>query len=269
LPKDVRQLRGYKQRVATENDLVKYREESPDIRFCRSDVDSTPTKEGVTNDPSESVNRLNEVIRRAGERADTRSAVRESLTGGKRQAADFADAIAQQFGVKINWVTSSVFDGVHHAGDIFVNLDSPAPYHVVLGHELVHTLKNTDADLYAQLEALIMPESTMTKESAKFHQYGENTMSANEVYVADVVGNRFGEKQFWRDMAAAEPNLFRRIATVVRSLLEKVAAQFRGDSTKYGDAVRDLNKVRAGISDVMIEYRKRQASMSKQEFAGK
>ncbi|MBQ1784622.1 MAG: PLxRFG domain-containing protein [Gammaproteobacteria bacterium] len=36
LPRDVRQLKGYKQKVLTDADLVKYRNENPDIRFSKS-----------------------------------------------------------------------------------------------------------------------------------------------------------------------------------------------------------------------------------------
>jgi len=56
-------------------------------------------------------------------------------------------------------------------------------------------------------------------------------------------------------MAATEPSLFRRVAQIVKSLISTLSGQFRQDKAEYGDAVRDLNKVRATVSAVMIKYR--------------
>jgi hypothetical protein len=240
---------------------------NPDIRFSpRNEVTSENTAtEGNTN---EGIDQLNEALQKAGETATARRAVLDALTGGKRQAAEFAEALASAFGQTITWVQTdtALFDGVTVNGQLFVDVDSSVPYHIVMGHELTHILRNEHPDLYAQLESMILPDATARSESAEFHRFEEGSVKANEEYVADVVGNRFGERKFWADMAATEPSLFRRVAAIVRSLIQRVTDQFKSDRTLYGDAVKDLNRVRNQVAGVMMEYRRRQKAMSAQEF---
>jgi len=240
---------------------------NPDIRFSpRNEVTSENTAtEGNTN---EGIDQLNEALQKAGETATARRAVLDTLTGGKRQAAEFAEALASAFGQTITWVQTdtALFDGVTVNGQLFVDVDSSVPYHIVMGHELTHILRNEHPDLYAQLESMILPDATARSESAEFHRFEEGSVKANEEYVADVVGNRFGERKFWADMAATEPSLFRRVAAIVRSLIQRVTDQFKSDRTLYGDAVKDLNRVRNQVAGVMMEYRRRQKAMSAQEF---
>ena len=234
--------------------------------YSRSESDKGTSNDGQQN---AAVAELEAAIRAQGETASLQSVMPDSAPG-RRHSSRLAQTLAEEFGVKLHWITGDTFfNGVNYKGEVFIDVDSDTPHHVVLGHELVHTLKKDHLDLYQQLADVIIPRATDTEGSAKAHHKKEGTAAANEEYVADVVGNRFGERQFWEDMAATEPKLFRKVANILKGMLANLVNKFRRDKLQYGDAVKDLNKVRATVSEVMVKFRKRQNKMAQNEFAGK
>lgn len=187
----------------------------------------------------------------------------DSIPTERRDSFTFAAQTARAFqksGV-LNFVEFEQgvtgFNGATVSGQIFIDVNAEQPYHVVLGHELTHVLRRDYADLYQQLEDMIIPQGTAREESARQHGYDMDSRQGREEYVADVVGNRFGESEFWQSMAEANPKGFRRIAQVARSLMQRLADFFRDRSLPVGDAVQDLNRVRSEITKVMSQYKDR------------
>ena len=197
--------------------------------------------------------------------ADIAPVMLDAIPDERRQSAEFALEAARVFqkADKVSFVTfgegTQVFDGATVYGQIVIAENATTPYHIVLGHELTHVLKRDHPDLYAQLEAFIMPKATASKASAKFHGMEVDTPQAREEYISDVVGNRFGEREFWEAMAESNPTGFRRIAQIARSLMQKLSSHFRKSSLATGDEVADLNAVRAEVAKVMGAYRDREA----------
>jgi hypothetical protein len=240
--------------------------ERPDPQVASDGVSGggaeSQVQDGTTGD--EVIDKFNAGLRKAGETVEVRRWLPESGLTGEQE---FTQLIADNLGVDLNWIESNenVFDGAQFGGQTFIDVKSEKPYNVVLGHEFTHVLKREHPDLYQELHDLIIPQATNAKESASDHQYKAGSKKAQEEFVADVVGNRFGEKQFWSDLAAVDPKGFRRIAQAVRAFLDKVLAAFRLKSNKYGDSVKDLEEVRKGVASVMVKYKQQQA-ISKEEF---
>jgi len=168
------------------------------------------------------------------------------------QKADNVTLVAFEEGVE-------GFNGATVGGQIFIDVNAENPYHVVLGHELTHVLKRDYPDLYQQLEELIIPRATAREESARLHGFDIDSEKGREEYVSDVMGNRFGEREFWEEMANQNPKGFRSIARVARSLLEKLADFFRLRSVSSGNGIDDINAIRADLAKVMSKYRDRLA----------
>lgn len=229
------------------------------------DVQFSPRRQPASVDTA--LARIREALRgrqaEAGNDAGIEVVELDSLSGEQRRAADLALEAARAFqksGV-VNFVQFGEgvagFNGATVNGQIFIDTNSEQPHLVVLGHELTHVLRREYPDLYQQLEDMIIPRATAREDSARVHGFDMDSREGREEYVSDVVGNRFGETEFWRAMAEANPKGFRRMAQVARSLLEKVVRFFDSRGVQQGDAVQDLNRIRLEIAKVMSDYKNR------------
>lgn len=196
--------------------------------------------------------------------AGIKIAVLDSLPDRQRESAQFALEAAAAF-QKSDRVTFVEFDkgvagfnGSYYKGQMFIDVNSEAPHHIVFGHELVHNLRAEYPDLYDRLEQSIIPQATKRVTSAQIHGFDVDSKRGREEYVADVVGNRFGERSFWESLASIDPKGFKRIARIANDLINKVTSYFR---LKYVGAeqrgVKDLDRIKSEITSVMAEYKDR------------
>jgi methyl-accepting chemotaxis protein len=160
------------------------------------------------------------------------------------------------------------FDGVTLATKvrdaIFINADrvSSSPMAVV-GHELVHLLKQDRPDLYRQLEFVVRDGANVRQFIADYRaKYANDPTVAKmsdgkieEELVADLVANRLLERGTWEKLAYRRPGVFERLASAVIGYLNDMIARARNLGARDADRyVRDLTKVRDVVADVLAEY---------------
>jgi len=150
------------------------------------------------------------------------------------------------------------FDGAVLSGSdtIFINVNSSRPHIRIFGHELVHSLRASNNEVYRRLVNSLTPlldqagmfdyRLIMSKEGVK------DPALILEEAIGDIVGDRFGESAFWQMLADDNPTMFQQVARIVMDFIDNVIAKLRGDqSLGSKNLVTDLNAVRRAVADVL------------------
>lgn len=188
------------------------------------------------------------------------------------------DRIAGLFGKKIVYVASDlpIIPGEAHADLkqklVFMRPDAKQPHLFLLGHEIVHLLKKEAPALYGKLYDLAKIQSVEgyweghhkwrdRTERAAGREDGLTRAQADEELIADFSGEQFMDSDFWEELAAEEPSLFRKVAKKVKQLIDKVLSVFTksGKNTHY---FHDIELVRKGLVSVLAEYSRQQNTKS-------
>lgn len=148
-------------------------------------------------------------------------------------------------------------------GRIFLNADSRVPHMAVLGHELLHAMRRDRPDLYDMLKARVMAVSRDTgqkdlllqlnREKAGLPKLDQDIL--DEEFIADVVGDRFMEPEFWAAMAKDQPGAFQRVVAAVRRFLDDVIqalTQVRPFNTNA--YLADVRAARDAVAEAMRQY---------------
>ena len=143
------------------------------------------------------------------------------------------------------------------------------PYLFVLGHELLHRMRNEDLKTYEQFRGYLLGDL----QEGAIPRYREDLdrrtgydgtvarMSDKailEEIAADLVGKRLTEESFWTKMADERPSLFARVAQLVRDLLDRVTAAFRADPLPAA-WVKDFDAIRGHIDTMMGQWAEKNA----------
>jgi len=151
------------------------------------------------------------------------------------------------------------FNGVSFDGKIFLNAKANRPAHVIFGHEFLHELKKGNQPAYDKLMDVLEP---MMKNVEGFRN-AENIEASRSVdYVkeelaANLVGNRFAEKSFWRMLMLRAPKHFKAIVELAVKLLSEIHLNITGNAKLAGDEfITDMDKAREAIADAVASYRK-------------
>jgi hypothetical protein len=166
--------------------------------------------------------------------------------------------------VFVRFADKAIFNGVVWAkrpGLIYLNADSRMPLMAVLGHELLHQLRSQDPRLYHELNDRLTQLRTgeFRYRDALQARYANQGMQMPlqwlEELNADIVGDFFNDKQFWRDLAAKDRTLLERIADAVMRLLEDVSQWVMG-TRPLGSAayLKDIDGARAAVVDAMSAF---------------
>lgn len=221
------------------------------------------------NDTS-ALNPLRRALIKAHGRAVEIQAVQpKGLGKGATRARGLQKYVNDVFGRKIEWFTSS--DPLAPAGvtllgrgdRIFVNAGSKTPLEHITGHELVHSLKQSNPQAYEDLAAgvkgLLKGDSDYAKRLRE--QYDKDQIDlhtdVSEEFIAEVVGAHFTEPGFMRELAGAtSPSKFKRIVNQILAWLDKLLAKLKGfkRSKFLNDHVVDANAARravlSGVADM-------------------
>jgi hypothetical protein len=154
---------------------------------------------------------------------------------------------------------------------IYVNADASGAHHlVVFGHELAHQMQTNAPDLWKTLSKSVMKQakSGALADFAKY--YGETGDIKDPAvrdrvmseFVADLVGNRHGELNTWRQVFAgadkADRGLIYRIANFVTSFIDRLLANTKFRQFATDDMVKNLTDVRTSVRRALTDYANRQ-----------
>lgn len=225
---------------------------------------------------SDSTTRLQSDMRARTGNPEYRLREIDSLTGRPNaRALRFARWVAETaFGREVVFVdqpNGGLFYGAQFDGKVFIDVNSPKPAISILGHELTHDLRKTRPELYDRLNdslgTLLRGESDYAQKLRDdYAEIGLNPLDADksrEELFSDIVGDRFDEPAFWREMAAADGSLFSKVARHALTLIDNALERLTGTRT-FGTEryVSDLRAARKAIADVFREY----AAANRQEL---
>jgi hypothetical protein len=200
-----------------------------------------------------------------------------------KQTHRMVSLIASMFGKKVVVFSSDnemAPDGFVRTGDsktIHLNVKSQISHLVVFGHELLHQLKADNPQAYAALMKVIKLNEGVNLDVAGIR-------GDMEELTADVVGNRFRETEFWRDVfreilasgkdtKASQRSAMRLGASVVRAVDRMVKALKGMTGFDTDSMVANLGEVKAAVTKALASYaqekRGEATELIRQEVAGR
>lgn len=149
------------------------------------------------------------------------------------------------------------------------NREGYRPHLSVLGHEMLHNLRNGAPRLYNEFKEYLLSEqkpNTLQRyredlDRRTGHDGTVGRMSDDKILEeigADLVGKRLTEESFWAKMAEERPSLFAWVSPFVRDLLDRVTAAFRADPLPAA-WVKDFDAIRRHIDAMMGQWAEKNA----------
>ena len=207
---------------------------------------------------------------------------------GRSADAELADRVAAMFGKKIVWYvaddTGALADrsGFYIRGEeslkdvVFLKANSKNAFHQLLGHELLHSIANTDPELYTALRIAVRSMLKSRKEYAerygmelKYDESGsynrQQLAMVEEEMIADLLGTSLSDPRFWSKLQEHSPGLFDKLVSKVWDFLTRVWNTIMGQKDAEAIvpsdlqivATKDLNKVHSALASALSEYRAR------------
>ncbi|NUX58641.1 LPD38 domain-containing protein [Paraburkholderia youngii] len=230
---------------------------------------------------------------------DERTAANNGVQGATTLSkSDFglAQKVAAMFGKKVvlfrqQGGETGLMDGMAGSDGktIYLNADASGAHHLlVVGHELAHTMRMDAPKLFDGLRKSILKQTTKGQ-LGDFYRYYMNDRGMSEAdvraalkdkatfdrmteeYVADLVGNRFGEYRTWQDLFAnadkGDRSLIYRIADYITSFIDKLLGNAHFQKFATDDMVGNLTSVRQSVRRALAEYANGEGSKQMQHEA--
>jgi hypothetical protein len=154
---------------------------------------------------------------------------------------------------------------VESPGIIYINAKAEAPHLVTLGHELIHTLKIDEPDLYQKLldttEGLIQNfhvfQKLLDDSSIASGIKSEKGEAAKEELYAEFTGEQFLNTTFWKKLHDQDPTLFKKAIKKVKDLIDRAVDWLKGQISIKNTFFKDIRKVQDSLANIMNEYAKK------------
>jgi hypothetical protein len=144
---------------------------------------------------------------------------------------------------------------------IFIDAKANVAPIVVVGHEVIHHIRQQFPEVYDRFVKAITPHVDGQAHLADFRANnkddGAQAMSADKVFeelASDLGGNRLTERSTWRKLAERSPGAFREFASKVIEYFDHLIG--RAKKVKGADeyVVGDMERVRDALVDMLAEY---------------
>jgi len=180
--------------------------------------------------------------------------------GGTAGSFRLAERVAKLFGHEVVWMRADgnfPINGVMHAaikGKIFIDVRATDPVYAVMGHELSHHIEFDAPKVYAKLLKAIarVAQNHEQYRRSRGMEAGSSIDAINKEITGDLLGDAFGDPQFWSDVAKYSKDSFRSIADKIMGWLNDTIAKLTGfSSERY---VNDLKVARSALAQAVAEY---------------
>ncbi len=179
----------------------------------------------------------------------------------KSRETRLAAKVAKYLGLEAVFVTpasaeAGFFNGSIVDGVIYLNTAPGGdPALVTVGHEFGHYLKTTDRAAHDSFVKLLTDSSDTLSDKYRAYidrltsQYAESGADLNEEFASDVMGDLFGDADFWRELSARDQTLARRLADMVVRFVEQVKTRLKGERDATG-FLKDLDAIRSRAAEI-------------------
>jgi hypothetical protein len=190
-----------------------------------------------------------------------------------KSVASSVKAVQRVFGKRVVFFraanqTPFRFNGVTLPRDpktIYVNIDSKNPFMGVVGHELLHTLRTQQPELYDQLADLVRPylkrnglEDFADKLNAQIRSNkGDRKLSGDKMFeemVANIVGEAFLDPAFTKELARADQSLVKRILDAIMDILKSFQAKAESRNMGSSRYFNDLQELVDQVQDTLRQF---------------
>ena len=207
----------------------------------------------------------------------TKTGAQEGSTITPRKVAGIVqsavDRIASAFGRRVVFFASSdpaalLPNGFIDKNDpktIYINTQSGFSPTTILGHEILHAMKEERAGLYNMLRAAAVDKNlkinafeAYRKKLEQNKYFQDREITKEDVYeemIADFMGDAFSDPVFWEQLATERPSLFKRMSTYVVTFLNKLIAALKQQKNfqSYQFFI-DVQKMRDVAVKAMAQY---------------
>lgn len=253
-------------------------EQSKEGVSLRTSEATEQTVRGIDPDVSsikDLVDAVNQQLERAGDPAKF-SASRMSVGDLVRKVPGLGliEKTAKLFGKKVVFFkvdegSPDFFDGAVIATKttIFINVNTTRAHIRIFGHELVHAIRNSDPKTYQKLVNALAPMLDLQGYKAFANRQRKDGVSRDdkilEEAIGDIVGDRFGEPEFWQMLADENPSTFVAVAKAVIDFIDSFLAKLTGQNTLGSEKlIKDLRQAREQIASVLSEVAPKEAARS-------
>ncbi len=178
--------------------------------------------------------------------------------------------IARSFGQSVQWFAVNpaitpeqqkrfgFFNGAVSRGITFLNANTDRPHMAVLGHEIVHRLRQDNPDLYEEFVDLVRP---YVKPGA-YNRWADTSKVANtastadkkhEEFMAEIGSDAFMEQGVWEHIGQNNPALLSKIVEIAKALIATAKAAL-GYTRQTEAILSDYDKVMEVAADVIGRY---------------
>ena len=142
---------------------------------------------------------------------------------------------------------------------IYINAEATKPMHVVMGHELLHSMRMNDREAYDRVMAALEPllddyapyTAWVNSANKKLGKKGLSDEQVKEEMVADMLGDSFDNPQFWSEVEAKSPTLYESILKSIQEYLNQFVKSLNENHLKGTGYFKDANKARIELAKLV------------------
>jgi len=199
------------------------------------------------------------------------------LDNTKKAQKELAEKQAKIFGKKVVFVKTKGKFGINGVmvpaikDTIFIDLNTPKPFHAVMAHELSHWMEQENPkaykDMLSALKYIIINESGYSK------KYGITDQTEGLIpreIAGDLMGDNFTKPEFWQKVAEYNPSKFKEIAQNIIKWLKNIVLKAKARGMGSEEWVTDAKKAQDIIAKAVSQYTKEQDAVGEKiEFKKK
>ena len=139
------------------------------------------------------------------------------------------------------------FNGAYHNGNIYINQSCENPYNVVLGHEVLHRIKDSDSKAYTQLCDIVNSALGENNDFSMLDEYDR------EEALADIMGDMLADPAKYREVFRQNQNLFQRILGYIRDMVSRLTGKTNGSFINVSEFTASLKDVEGKLTEIYKE----------------
>lgn len=193
-----------------------------------------------------------------------------ALDDTKKAQKDIAEKQAKIFNKKIVFVKAKGEFGINGVmvpaikDTIFINIETPKPFHAVMAHELSHWMEQEHPSVYKDMLGSL--KDVIVNEEGYRKKYGiteqDEGLIQKEI-AADLMGDNFTDETFWNKVAAANPDKWKEIAKRIIQWLKNTILKAKSRGMGSEEWVNDAKKAQDIIANAVAQYTKQQDAVGK------
>ena len=138
-------------------------------------------------------------------------------------------------------------NGSYLNGHIYININAENPYSVVLGHEVVHQMKETDVESYNKLVEIVRNELGADSD------FDSLTGLDQEEAVADIMGDIIADPQKYKRVFAQDVSFGQKVLDYINGLIERFKASTANENGYVSEYTRKLLTARNQLTKIMAD----------------